>query len=99
MNHVPTVQELYPAYIQLYTWAVEEKHDVRGNPNMLAVIALLAVMLGLDIAFPNLFFILDHRLDVDGGEPSDWYRMKQQFSRVIIGIAIVVCLFMSFAMH
>ena len=45
------------------------------------LILLFAVILVLDIKFPNLFWILRHRPEVDGGEPSDWYYFGQKIGR------------------
>lgn len=98
-NEVPTEEELFPGYTKLYNWAVNDKYDTRGNPWMLFIIALLAIVLFLDIKFPELFWILEHQLDVDGGEPSDWYLFGQKVGRVVISIGILVCLVLTFTTH
>lgn len=95
----PSTEELFPNYTRLFSLAVAEKYDIRGNAAMLFLILLFAVLLFLDIKFPNLFWILEHRLDVDGGEPSDWYRFGQSVSRVILAIGIVVCVVLTFTTH
>lgn len=56
-------------------------------------------MLALDIIFPDLFFLLRHRLEVDGGEPSAWYREMQIFGRYACAVIIVVLLICSFTTH
>lgn len=88
--------DLFPAKGWLYTWTVAEKDDIRGNPEMIIVILFCAVVLFLDIKFPDLFFILNYRLSVKGGEPSDWYRATQSVGRVLLVIGILVCMGLSF---
>ena len=39
------------------------------------MIAFLGVLLALDTAFPDLLFKFQHGLAVEGGEPSEFYRM------------------------
>ncbi len=95
-NYVPTEEELYPGYTRLYNWSVSDKTDTRGEPYMLFLILMFGVILFLDIKFPMLFWILEHRLEVDGGEPSDWYLFGQKVSRVILSIAILVCMVVTF---
>ncbi len=98
-NEIPTEEELFPNYTKLYNWSVNEKYDTRGEPWMLFIIALLSIILFLDIKFPNLFWILEHRLEVDGGEPSDWYRFGQKVGYVLISIGILVCVILTFTIH
>ncbi len=98
-NEKPTEEELFPGYTKLYNWAVADKHDTRGQPYMLWLILLLGVILFLDIRFPNLFWILEHRLDVDGGEPSDWYLFGQKVGRVVLAIGILVCMVVTFTIR
>lgn len=95
-NDVPTEEELFPGYAKLYNWAVSDKTDTRGKPYMLFLMIVLGVILFLDIKFPNLFWILEHRLHVDGGEPSDWYLFGQKIGRVVMAILILVCMVMTF---
>jgi len=95
-NEVPTEEELFPGYGRLYNWSVSEKYDTRGNPMMLILIVILAIILFLDIKFPNFFWILEHRLEVDGGEPSDWYRFGQKVGYVLMPIGILVCVVLTF---
>lgn len=98
-NETPTEEELFPSYTRLYNWSVNEDNDTRGNPWMLFMIAVLAIILFLDIKFPMLFWILEHRLEVDGGEPSDWYLFGQKISRVVMSIGILVCVVLTFTIH
>lgn len=98
-NEAPTEEELFPNYSRLYNWAVSDKADTRGNPWMLFFIAVLAIILFLDIKFPNLFWILEHRLEVDGGEPSDWYRFGQKVGYVLMPIGMLVCVVLTFTIH
>ena len=98
-NETPTEEELFPNYSRLYNWSVSEKTDTRGNPYMLFLILLFGVILFLDIRFPNLFWILEHRMDVDGGEPSDWYLFSQKVGRVVLAIGIFVCMIVTFTIH
>ncbi|MBO5019914.1 MAG: hypothetical protein J6D52_04535 [Clostridia bacterium] len=98
-NEAPTEEELYPGYTRLYNWSVNEDYDTRGNPGMLILIVLFALILFLDIKFPMLFWILEHRLEVDGGEPSDWYLFGQKVGRVVLSIGILVCVILTFTIH
>ncbi len=98
-NGAPTDEELFPGYTRLYNWSVNEDYDTRGNPGMLFLIALFALILFLDIKFPMLFWILEHRLEVDGGEPSDWYLFGQKVGRVVLSIGILVCVILTFTIH
>lgn len=98
-NETPTEEELFPNYSRLYNWSVSEKTDTRGNPYMLFLILLFGVILFLDIKFPNLFWILEHRLDVDGGEPSDWYLFGQKVGRVVLAASMVVCVVLTFTIR
>lgn len=98
-NEIPTEEELFPNYSRLYNWAVSDKTDTRGEPLMLFVIAFLAIILFLDIKFPMLFWILEHKLEVDGGEPSDWYLFGQKVGRVVMSIGILVCVILTFTIH
>ena len=66
---------------------------------MLLLILLGAAILFIDIKFPDLFWILEHRLEVDGGEPSDWYRSGQKFGRVMLVGGIIVCMILTFTIH
>lgn len=98
-DKVPALEELYPNYTSLYNWAVSDKTDIRGNLYMTFLIILLGGILFLDIKFPMLFWILEHSLDVDGGEPSAWYLFGQRVGRVLLSLAISVCIVMTFTTH
>ena len=98
-NEIPDEEELFPNYTRLYNWSVSEKGDTRGNPYMLIIILILGIILFMDIKFPMLFWILEHRLDVDGGDPSDWYLFGQKVGRVIMVIGIFACMIMTFTIH
>lgn len=95
----PKTEELFPNHTRVFSLAVADKYDVRGNLMMLFLILLFAAVLFLDIKFPNFFWILEHRLEVDGGEPSDWYRFGQGVGRVILAIGILVCVVLTFTTH
>lgn len=95
----PKTEELFPNYTRIFNLAVDNKYDVRGNLMMLFLILLFAAVLFVDIKFPNFFWILEHRMDVDGGEPSDWYRFGQGVSRVILTVGIVICIILTFTMR
>lgn len=98
-NHVPTEDELFPSYSTLYSWSVSDKTDTRGEPSMLFFIFLAGTILFLDLRFPNLFWILEHRLEVDGGEPSDYYRFGQKVGNILVAISIPVCMILTFTIH
>lgn len=98
-NEAPTLEELFPSCTRLYNWSVNEDYDTRGNPGVLFLIVLFALILFLDIKFPMLFWILEHRLEVDGGEPSDWYVFGQKVGRVVMVAGILVCIVLTFTLH
>ena len=98
-NDIPSEDELFPGYSTLYRWSVSDKTDTRGEPYMLFFIFLLGIILFLDIKIPNLFWILEHRLEVDGGEPSDWYRFGQKVGYVVMPLGILVCMIMTFTVR
>lgn len=98
-NVPPETHELFPSYTQIYNLALMEKCDVRGNLYMPLVILLLAALLSVDIAFPDLFFHLRYGMAVYGGTPSDWYRSGQMLGRVLSAIGILVCVITSFTIH
>ena len=95
----PKTEELFPNYTRIFNLAVDNKYDIRGNMTMLFLILLFAAVLFVDIKFPNFFWILEHRMDVDGGEVSDWYRFGQSVGRVVLAIGIVVCIVLTFTMR
>lgn len=95
----PSEDELFPTNTRLVDWAINGTHDVRGNTLFLILIFVFALFLGLDLAFPHLFFYLEHGLDVTGGEPSDFFLMSQKAGRFLLAIAILVCVVLSFVIH
>ena len=98
-NAPPTEEELFPGPTALYNWSVSDKTSSRGEPSMLILIGLFGLMLFLDIKFPMLFWILEHRLDVDGGKPSEWYLFGQKMGRILLAIAIPVCMIVTFTLR
>ena len=40
-----------------------------------------------------------YAVEVDGGEPSDWYRAGQKFGRVVLVLAMLYCVGASLFMH
>jgi len=98
-GYIPDETELFPGYSNLYYWAFAEKPETRGEPFMLFFIMLFGLVLFLDIKFPKLFWILEHRLDVYGGEPSDWYLFGQKIGRVVMAGGIIVCMVLSFTVN
>lgn len=94
----PEPVEYFPGYGTQYGWTVmrlEESYDTRGEPLMLLPALIVAFFLWVDILYPDLFFALRYRRYVDGDcEPSEYYRSWQMIGRVVLAIAIVVCLWM-----
>ena len=97
-GQLPALEDLLPGNSTLYSWATMHRPEPRGNFAMVVCIVIGMLVLLLDINFPNLFWILEHRLSVDGGEPSDWYRTTQKFGRVIVVCSILVFMIMSFTL-
>ena len=89
----------FPGLGQIYTWAMAGKCETYGSPMFLLPSLLLAASLALDIRFPDLAFHVRHGLDVDGGEPSDWYRTGQKIGRVILVLAMLYCMGASLFTH
>jgi len=85
---VPEQHELFPEPSTVYHWAVREECGTRGDFTVLIYIVLLLVFLFVDLRFPNFFWNLRYALAVDGGEPSEFYRVGQAVGRVIAVIAI-----------
>lgn len=94
----PTADALFPSYSWLYNCAVG-RTEIRGAPVMLIWIFIVAVLLALDIKFPDLFFHLRYSLAVDGGEPTEWYRFSQKISRGFLAAFILGCVIASFIIH
>jgi len=95
----PTTEELFPTNAKLANWTFGGRHEVRGNLVMLIMIFVFALFLTLDLAFPRLFFLLEHGLDVTGGEPSDYFLFGQKIGRILLAIGILVCIVLSFTTH
>ena len=95
----PTTEELFPTNAKLANWTFGGIPEVRGNLTMLIMIFVFSLILGLDLAFPQLFFNLEHGLDVTGGEPSDFFLIGQKIGRFFLAIAIPVCVILSFIIH
>ena len=89
-------EELFPDCSCIYRWAVNENCQKRGRVEVLPVIAFLGVLLALDTAFPDLLFKLQHGLAVEGGEPSEFYRMGQFIGRIAMVLGIIVGVAASF---
>ncbi len=97
-SYVPCEEELFPGYTKLYRIAVSDKTETRGSTYMLILVFMFSLMLFLDIKFPKLFWLLQHGIHVDGGEPSDWYISGQKFGRILMGAGIIICMVLSFTM-
>ncbi|MBQ6698583.1 MAG: hypothetical protein IJN09_06025 [Oscillospiraceae bacterium] len=96
---VPTDEEQFPSYTALYNWTVRKNTDTRGNFLMIFLAALLAAILTIDVKYPDLFFRLRYGLHVDGGSPSDFYRVGQEIEKIISPIVIVGLLIAAFVVH
>lgn len=93
---VPTDDELFPSINRLYNLALAYKYDIRGNAAMAVSVLIIFAVLAIDILFPNLFFILGHSLAVENAKPSSFYRFMQKIARVVLAIAIVVFVILTF---
>jgi hypothetical protein len=49
--------------------------------------------------YPDFFWELEHRLHVDGGTPSDYYRLVQKAGWVISPFIILALMIASFAVR
>lgn len=88
-------EDLFPNYTGIVNLASKPKLDFRGSLAMLALVVLLSIILAVDCKFPNLAYNLHNGLWTEGGEPSDFYRITQKVSRVLLVIGIVVCAILS----
>ena len=70
----------------------------RGNMAFLALVFVFAVILAVDCAFPQLEYKLRYARFSDGG-PSDWYYFSQKVARVCLGVAVFVCVVLTFTAH
>lgn len=98
-GNTPTEEELLPNRTMLYNWAVAEDLETRGEPTMIFLILIIAVILFLDIKFPQLFWFIEHGLDTTGGEPSAFYYFGQKVGRVVMAVGIIACVIMTFTLH
>ncbi len=96
---VPSDEEQFPSYTSLYNHAIRQITDRRGNLLMVFFAVLLAVLLVIDIRYPDFFFRLRYGLHVDGGSPSDLYRVGQQIEKILSPIAIIGFLIATFVVH
>jgi len=85
---MPKQEELFPSPSTVYHWAVREECGTRGDFTVLIYIAALLAFLFVDLRFPDFFWNLKHALTVDGGEPSEFYRVMQVVGRIIVVLAI-----------
>lgn len=95
-GEAPEISEMYPSRLDLFRFAVFPENQRRGNSSMLVAIIFMVIALVFDIIFPNFAFYLKHGLATDFSEPSDWYRFMQKVGRVIIAVAILVCMVATF---
>lgn len=91
-----TTEQLFPSIGWIYRCAHRQDLSTRGQPWALAFAWLFFLYFIVDICFPDLFFRLKYMWHVDGGEPSDIYRMRQMIGRAVMLIFIVVVLIMGF---
>lgn len=85
-----------PTNSQIASIALLQVETLHGQPAMLLIIILFAIILALDIIFPKLFFYLRYSFAVDNPEPSQFYYQMQIFGRVILCFGIVCLMIMSF---
>ena len=90
-------EELLPAYNWLYEVSQKVKSaDIRGNAIFLPAIIIVAAVVVFDMMYPDFFWELEHRLHVDGGTPSDYYRFIQKAGWVISPFIILALMIVSF---
>ena len=94
-----TQEDLQPSCQWLYNVAVGGRRETRGDVSFLVPMAMLAILLVLDVKWPQLFWQLRHGLEVSGGEPSEWYFTCQKMGRAAMALGIVLLAFASFAVH
>lgn len=78
--------------------AAQLETSFRGNTAFLALAFVFTVILAVDCAFPQLEYKLRYARFSDGG-PSDWYFFSQKIARVCLGVAVFVCMVLTFTMH
>ena len=93
-------EELLPSYGWLYEVSQKVKStDIRGNAIFLPAIIIFAAVIIFDMMYPDLFWELHHRLAVDGGEPSDYYRLVQKAGWVMSPFIILALMIASFVVR
>lgn len=91
-----TEEELFPSYNWLYDVSQSVKTEKRGNPVWLLFIAVFAGVMAIDMIYPDLYWELHHRIAVEGGQPSDFYRMMQKIGWILTPITIIIMMIASF---
>lgn len=99
VNGEYTQEDLQPSCQWLYNVAVGGRRETRGDVSFLVPMAMLAILLVLDVKWPQLFWQLRHGLEVSGGEPSEWYFTCQKIGRAAMALGIVLLAVASFAVH
>ena len=89
-------EELIPSYNWLYEISQRRNTEIRGDVIWLSFIVVFAGIIALDMFFPDLYWELHHRLAVDGGEPSDYYRLVQKAGWVMSPFIILALMIASF---
>ncbi len=89
-------EELLPSYGWLYEVSQRVKTDIRGNAIWLIFIAVFAGTIAIDMIYPDLFWELNHRLSVEGGSPSDYYRFIQKAGWILSPFIIIALMIASF---
>ncbi len=90
-------EEFLPTYNWLYEVSQKVKSaDIRGNAIFLPAIIIVAAVVVFDMMYPDFFWELEHRLHVDGGTPSDYYRLVQKAGWVISPFIILVLMIACF---
>ncbi len=98
-TYEPTEEELFPSYTWLYGVSRSVKTETRGEPVWLLFIAVVSAVLILDIVNPDLFWKMRHWMDVEGGEPSGFYRFMQKAGRILALAATAVFMILTFTMR
>ncbi len=95
-GEVLSEKELLPTYGWLYEVSQRIKPEIRGDAIFLPAIILVAALVVFDMIHPDVFWALEHRLDVDGGKPSDFYRIMQKMGWIISPLIIIALMIASF---
>ena len=93
--YVPTEEELFPSYNWLYDVS-RQRTGIRGNIIFFPVIIIIAAVVIIDMIHPDLLWELNHRLSVEGGKPSEFYRSAQKISWILAPVIIIIFMIMSF---